>query len=82
MCLSWCLSSLPGEDVWSYARTLPHLFQQGGVFYNIVKKDMGTFVLFFSSVRLCATLRCVVEGRHGDRIPDGRVFGGSSATCP
>lgn len=33
-----CLS---GEDVWSYAKKLPHLFQQGGVFYNIVKKDMG-----------------------------------------
>lgn len=30
-----------GEDVWSYAKKLPHLFQQGGVFYNIVKKDMG-----------------------------------------
>ncbi|KAF3698549.1 Deubiquitinating protein VCIP135 [Channa argus] len=29
------------EDVWSYAKKLPHLFQQGGVFYNIVKKDMG-----------------------------------------
>lgn len=39
-----CPSSLPGEDVWSYAKTLPHLFQQGGVFYNIVKKDMGMFV--------------------------------------
>lgn len=32
---------LTGEDVWSYAKKLPHLFQQGGVFYNIVKKDMG-----------------------------------------
>lgn len=30
--------------MWSYAKTMPHLFQQGGVFYNIVKKDMGTFV--------------------------------------
>lgn len=38
------LLSVPGEDVWSYAKKLPHLFQQGGVFYNIVKKDMGTFV--------------------------------------
>lgn len=27
--------------MWSYAKKLPHLFQQGGVFYNIVKKDMG-----------------------------------------
>uniref|UniRef100_A0A3Q3GFR1 Deubiquitinating protein VCPIP1 n=1 Tax=Labrus bergylta TaxID=56723 RepID=A0A3Q3GFR1_9LABR len=35
------LATLMGEDVWSYARKLPHLFQQGGVFYNIVKKDMG-----------------------------------------
>lgn len=37
------LLSVAGEDVWSYAKKLPHLFQQGGVFYNIVKKDMGTF---------------------------------------
>lgn len=34
--------SFAGEDVWSYAKKLPHLFQQGGVFYNIMKKDMGT----------------------------------------
>lgn len=40
--------SLAGEDVWSYAKKLPHLFQQGGVFYNIVKKDMGIyFFLYF-----------------------------------
>ncbi len=37
---------LSGEDVWSYAKKLPHLFQQGGVFYNIVKKDMGNLSLF------------------------------------
>ncbi|MGH0144761.1 UNVERIFIED_CONTAM: hypothetical protein FKN15_005854 [Acipenser sinensis] len=30
-----------GEDVWSYAKKLPHLFQHGGVFHNIMKKDMG-----------------------------------------
>ncbi|KAJ3596497.1 hypothetical protein NHX12_002904 [Muraenolepis orangiensis] len=35
------LATLMGEDVWSYARKLPLLFQQGGVFYNIVRKDMG-----------------------------------------
>ncbi|XP_056913214.1 deubiquitinating protein VCPIP1 isoform X1 [Takifugu flavidus] len=35
------LATLMGEDVWSYAKTLPHLFQRGGVFYNIVMKDMG-----------------------------------------
>lgn len=35
------LATLMGEDVWSYAKKLPHLFQEGGVFYNIVKKDMG-----------------------------------------
>ncbi|XP_058483141.1 deubiquitinating protein VCPIP1 [Solea solea] len=35
------LATLMGEDVWSYAKKLPHLFQQGGVFFNIVKKDMG-----------------------------------------
>ncbi|CAL1580650.1 unnamed protein product [Knipowitschia caucasica] len=35
------LATLMGEDVWTYAKKLPHLFQQGGVFYNIVKKDMG-----------------------------------------
>ncbi|TRY66308.1 hypothetical protein DNTS_024307 [Danionella cerebrum] len=35
------LAALMGEDVWSYAKKLPHLFQKGGVFYNIVKKDMG-----------------------------------------
>ncbi|XP_028834527.1 deubiquitinating protein VCIP135 [Denticeps clupeoides] len=35
------LATLMGEDVWSYAKKLPHLFQLGGVFYNIVKKDMG-----------------------------------------
>ncbi|XP_061696440.1 deubiquitinating protein VCPIP1 isoform X2 [Syngnathoides biaculeatus] len=35
------LATLMGEDVWSYAKKLPHLFQQGGVFYNIVKKDMA-----------------------------------------
>ncbi|XP_072298015.1 deubiquitinating protein VCPIP1 [Eucyclogobius newberryi] len=35
------LATLMGEDVWSYAKKLPHLFQQKGVFYNIVKKDMG-----------------------------------------
>uniref|UniRef100_A0A3Q3DEF0 Deubiquitinating protein VCPIP1 n=1 Tax=Hippocampus comes TaxID=109280 RepID=A0A3Q3DEF0_HIPCM len=38
------LATLMGEDVWSYAKKLPHLFQQGGVFYNIVKKDMGILV--------------------------------------
>lgn len=30
--------------MWSYAKTLPHLFQRGGVFYNIVMKDMGALV--------------------------------------
>ncbi|OCT74788.1 deubiquitinating protein VCPIP1 [Xenopus laevis] len=35
------LATLMGEDVWSYAKGLPHLFQQGGVFYNIMKKNMG-----------------------------------------
>ncbi|XP_055739198.1 deubiquitinating protein VCPIP1-like [Salvelinus fontinalis] len=35
------LATLMGEEVWSYAKKLPHLFQQGGVFFNIVKKDMG-----------------------------------------
>ncbi|XP_006006858.1 deubiquitinating protein VCPIP1 [Latimeria chalumnae] len=35
------LATLMGEDVWSYAKRLPQLFQQGGVFYNIMKKDMG-----------------------------------------
>ncbi|XP_077580982.1 deubiquitinating protein VCPIP1 [Stigmatopora nigra] len=35
------LATLMGEDVWTYAKKLPHLFQRGGVFYNIVKKDMG-----------------------------------------
>ncbi|XP_043363717.1 deubiquitinating protein VCPIP1 isoform X2 [Dermochelys coriacea] len=32
------LATLMGEDVWSYAKGLPHLFQQGGVFYSIMKK--------------------------------------------
>ena len=45
---SVCVS---GEDVWSYAKKLPHLFQQGGVFYNIVKKDMGTFITVRKEVR-------------------------------
>lgn len=54
---------LSGEDVWSYAKKLPHLFQQGGVFYNIVKKDMGSlsffplshtqFELSFQNSKLC-----------------------------
>ncbi|KAM4705412.1 deubiquitinating protein VCPIP1 [Rhinophrynus dorsalis] len=35
------LATLMGEDIWSYAKGLPHLFQQGGVFYNIMKKNMG-----------------------------------------
>ncbi|KAG8570715.1 hypothetical protein GDO81_011384 [Engystomops pustulosus] len=35
------LATLMGEDLWSYAKGLPHLFQQGGVFYNIMKKNMG-----------------------------------------
>ncbi|KAK6490979.1 deubiquitinating protein VCIP135-like [Huso huso] len=35
------LATLMGEDVWSYAKKLPQLFQCGGVFYNIMKKDMG-----------------------------------------
>ncbi|XP_072267200.1 deubiquitinating protein VCPIP1 [Pyxicephalus adspersus] len=35
------LATLMGEDVWSYAKGLPHLFQNGGVFYNIMKKNMG-----------------------------------------
>ncbi|XP_070603972.1 deubiquitinating protein VCPIP1 [Erythrolamprus reginae] len=35
------LATFMGEDVWSYAKGLPHLFQQGGVFYNIMKKTMG-----------------------------------------
>lgn len=39
------LATLMGEDVWSYAKKLPHLFQQGGVFYNIMKKDMGMYLL-------------------------------------
>lgn len=38
-----------GEDVWSYAKKLPHLFQQGGVFYNIVKKDMGKQALCWAT---------------------------------
>lgn len=40
----FCLS---GEDVWSYAKGLPHMFQQGGVFYNIMKKTMGIVKLWF-----------------------------------
>ncbi|XP_033854959.3 deubiquitinating protein VCPIP1-like [Acipenser ruthenus] len=35
------LATLMGEDVWSYAKKLPQLFQCGGVFYNIMKKEMG-----------------------------------------
>uniref|UniRef100_K7G1M5 Deubiquitinating protein VCPIP1 n=1 Tax=Pelodiscus sinensis TaxID=13735 RepID=K7G1M5_PELSI len=35
------LATLMGEDVWSYAKALPHLFQQGGVFYSIMKKTTG-----------------------------------------
>ncbi|XP_033011223.1 deubiquitinating protein VCIP135 [Lacerta agilis] len=35
------LATFMGEDVWSYAKGLPHLFHQGGVFYNIMKKTMG-----------------------------------------
>lgn len=35
------LATLMGEDVWSYAKGLPHMFQHGGVFYNIMKKTMG-----------------------------------------
>nr|XP_048696792.1 deubiquitinating protein VCPIP1 isoform X4 [Caretta caretta] len=35
------LATLMGEDVWSYAKGLPHLFQQGGVFYSIMKKTTG-----------------------------------------
>ncbi|MGH0128834.1 UNVERIFIED_CONTAM: hypothetical protein FKN15_036380 [Acipenser sinensis] len=35
------LATLMGEDVWSYAKKLPHLFQHGGVFHNIMKKDMA-----------------------------------------
>ncbi|XP_061456443.1 deubiquitinating protein VCPIP1 isoform X2 [Rhineura floridana] len=34
------LATFMGEDVWSYAKGLPHLFHQGGVFYNIMKKTM------------------------------------------
>lgn len=54
-----------GEDVWSYAKKLPHLFQQGGVFYNIVKKDMGKQALCnragtFIHVRLCV---CITVNR-------------------
>lgn len=35
-----------GEDVWSYAKGLPQLFQQGGVFYSIMKKTTGIFFGF------------------------------------
>ncbi|XP_051879716.1 deubiquitinating protein VCPIP1 isoform X1 [Pristis pectinata] len=35
------LATLMGEDVWSYAKKLPHLFEEGGVFYNAMKKDVG-----------------------------------------
>uniref|UniRef100_A0A4W3GDQ5 Deubiquitinating protein VCPIP1 n=2 Tax=Callorhinchus milii TaxID=7868 RepID=A0A4W3GDQ5_CALMI len=35
------LATLMGEDVWSYAKKLPHLFERGGVFYNTMKKDVG-----------------------------------------
>lgn len=60
--------------MWSYAKTLPHLFQRGGVFYNIVKKDMGA--LARRRRRSCRLLRlceansgcgCVsglMEGKH------------------
>ncbi|KAM4687953.1 deubiquitinating protein VCPIP1 [Discoglossus pictus] len=34
------LATFMGEDVWSYAKGLPHLFQQGGVFYSMMKKNM------------------------------------------
>ncbi|XP_066482148.1 deubiquitinating protein VCPIP1 [Tiliqua scincoides] len=35
------LATFMGEDVWSYAKGFPYLFQQGGVFYNMMKKTMG-----------------------------------------
>lgn len=38
-----------GEDVWSYAKGLPQLFQQGGVFYSIMKKTTGIFLVLFYS---------------------------------
>lgn len=38
-----------GEDVWSYAKGLPHMFQQGGVFYNIMKKTMGIVAFWLYS---------------------------------
>lgn len=50
-------SCLSGEDVWSYAKKLPHLFQQGGVFYNIVKKDMGKSLSLAFVFFLCTNHR-------------------------
>lgn len=63
--------SVPGEDVWSYAKKLPHLFQQGGVFYNIVKKDMGTFVVTWftastSSEVTGVTVSVIISSLHTD----------------
>lgn len=37
----YLLATFMGEDVWSYAKGFPYLFQQGGVFYNMIKKTTG-----------------------------------------
>lgn len=51
------LLSLGEEDVWSYAKKLPHLFQQGGVFYSIVKKDMGPYVrMLFKKISVASKI--------------------------
>lgn len=53
-----------GEDVWSYAKKLPHLFQQGGVFYNIVKKDMGKQALCYRAGAAVSIYTCAFVCLH------------------
>lgn len=71
LCVLSCLTVCPppGEDVWSYAKTLPHLFQRGGVFYNIVRKDMGAWgrglaVPPVSRQSLCGCVSGLLDGKH------------------
>ncbi|XP_032815417.1 deubiquitinating protein VCPIP1 isoform X2 [Petromyzon marinus] len=35
------LVTLTGQDMWSYVKKMPYLFQQGGVFYKKVRNDIG-----------------------------------------
>ena len=35
------MAALSGLDLWNYSKGKPELFSRGGLFYNIVERDLG-----------------------------------------